>query len=300
MRRPSFASLTTLLFLAACSGAPTYNPTTVTYQIDQARLDANPVRTVVIPHVNIGPPSRNYLDKEAPRIDARVAAYLRDHGYKVLPQRQFEQAWNVAARVHGDPLDPTTGRVDQKTFARIMHSVRDDLATNSDLDAFVFTDLVELQTAFSAGLKHVARWDGVTRRPSLQGPGNAVSADFDWGMQVSVASLQVAIYDMELQQLFISRGGMDATEAIDTRSSAGRYVRRRDILENDGHVMEGIRLAFHPFVPYEDWPGNPDPLGGIATDESPERYGFGSPWRTHGHVEQAVRPRAPGSGSGPG
>ena len=51
---------------------------------------------------------------------------------------------------------------------------------------------------------------------------------------------------------------MDATEAIDTRSSAGRYVRRRDILENEDYIMEGIQLALHPFIVYEDWPGNPD------------------------------------------
>ncbi|MDX1733800.1 MAG: hypothetical protein R3228_05505, partial [Halioglobus sp.] len=60
-----------------------------------------------------------------------------------------------------------------------------------------------------------------------------------------------------LHPLFSSRGGMDATEAIDTRSSAGRYIRRRNILENDNHVREGIQLALHPFIEYADWPGNP-------------------------------------------
>lgn len=244
--------------LAACSGSPTYNPTTFPYQMDQERLSGQDIATVVIPHVNLGNKSRNYLEDEAPRIDAKVARYLKEHGYKVIPQRTFEQSWNTAVRVYGDPLDPTTGRVDRTTFAQIMHSVRDELAATTDLDAFVFTDILELQTPFSGGLKHLARWDGVTRRPSLQGPGNAVSADFDWNMQAAVASLQVSIFDMELQPLFSSRGGMDATEAIDVRSTAGRYVRRRSILENDNFVMEGIQLAFHPWIPYEDWPGNPD------------------------------------------
>lgn len=244
--------------LAACSGNPTYNPTTFSYNMDKEGLSGQDIETVVIPHVNLGNKSRNYLEKEAPRIDARVASYLKEHGYKVLPQRTFEQSWNTAVRVYGDPLDPTTGRVDRTTFAQIMHSVRDELAETTDLDAFVFTDIIELETSFSGGLKHLARWDGVTRRPALQGPGNSVSADFDWNMQAAVASLHVAIFDMELQPLFSSRGGMDATEAIDVRSSTGRYVRRRTILENDNYVMEGIQLAFHPWIPYEDWPGNPD------------------------------------------
>ena len=50
---------------------------------------------------------------------------------------------------------------------------------------------------------------------------------------------------------------MDATEAIDSRSSTGRFIRRRNILENKENVMEGIQLAFHPFIPMENWPGKP-------------------------------------------
>ena len=153
-------------------------------------------------------------------------------------------------------MDPTSGKVNMKTFAQIMQSVRDQMVKSSDLDAFIFTDLVELEVSFSGGLKHLARWDGVSRKPSLQGPGSGVSADFDWNMQAAVASIQISIYDINLQRLFAGRGGMDATEAIDTRSSKGRYVRRRSILENEDNVMEGIRLAFHPFIDMEDWPGN--------------------------------------------
>lgn len=252
-----FGSLAMLLLLAACSGTPTYNPTTFPAQVEQELLDAAKIKTVVIAHVNLGAPSRNYLDKHAPRIDAAVSAYLKENGFKVLPQRKFEQHWNTAVRAYGNPVDPTSGRVNMKTFAQIMHEVRDNMRKSGKLDAFIFTDLLEFQVPFSGGLKHLARWDGVTRKPSLQGPGNSVSGDFDWNMQAAVASLQVSIYDMELRALFSSRGGMDATDAIDTRSSAGRYIRRRNILENDNFVNEGIQLAFHPFIEMEAWPGNP-------------------------------------------
>jgi hypothetical protein len=154
-------------------------------------------------------------------------------------------------------MDPTTGKINMKTFAQIMQSVRDEMVKSSDLDAFIFTDLVEFEVPFSGGLKHLARWDGVARKPSLQGPGSGVSADFDWNMQAAVASLQVSIFDIKLQRVFLGRGGMDATEAIDTRSSSGRYIRRRSILENKENVMEGIQIAFHPFIEFADWPGSP-------------------------------------------
>jgi hypothetical protein len=242
--------------LLACSSTPTYNPTVFPFEIDQARVDQDDIKTVVIAHVNLGLPSRNYLEKEAPRIDAAVSAYLKENGFKVLPQREFEQRWNTAVRAYGDPVDPTSGKVNMKTFSQIMIKVRDEMR-GTGLDAFVFTDLVELQTAFSGGLQHVARWDGVTRKPSLQGPGDGVSADFDWAMLVDVASLQVSIYDMELQRVFASRGGIDATQAIDSRSSKGRYIRRREILENETFIREGIELAFYPFINTENWPGKP-------------------------------------------
>jgi hypothetical protein len=251
-----FASIPLLLLLQACSGTPTYNPTIFPYQINEERLATSPVNTVVIAHVNRFGPSRNYLAKEAPRVDAMVTSYLKDNGFEVLPQREFQQHWNTAVRAFGDPVDPTSGKLNQKTFAQIMHSVRDQMRDRG-VDAFIFTDVIELQTSFSGGLKHLARWDGVTRKPSLQGPGNSVSADFDWNMQAAVASLQVTIYDIELGALFSGRGGMDATEAIDTRSSSGRYIRRRNILENENFIGEGIQLAFHPFIVMEDWPGNP-------------------------------------------
>jgi hypothetical protein len=260
MRRlTSLAHLAALLalcmLLVDCSNTPTYNPTTFPFQLDQARLDAHPIKTVVIAHVNLGVQSRNYLDKEAPRIDAQVASYLKENGFKVLPQRDFEQHWNTAVRAFGNPVDPTSGKLNRKTFALIMTRVRDEMAKSTKLDAFIFTDLVELEVSFSEGLKHVARWDGVTRTPSLQGPGDGVSTEFDWNILAAVVSLQVSIYDMDLEPVFSSRGGIEATDAIDSRSSTGRYVRRRSILENETNVLEGIRLAFHPFIAMEDWPG---------------------------------------------
>lgn len=246
------------LLIAGCAGTPTYNPTTFPFELDEEKLAASNIRTVVIPHVNLGTPSRNYLEREAPRIDGFVSSYLKANGYKVIDQREFKQLWSVGTRAYGDPVDPTSGRVNMKTFAQIMESVRDELVQKHQLDAFVFTDLVELEVPFSGGIKHLARWDGVSRKPPLQGPGSGVTADFDWNTPAAVASLQVSIFNVDLQRVFFSRGGLDATDAIDTRSSSGRFTRRRNMLENEDFVMEGVQLAFHPLIEMKSWPGNPD------------------------------------------
>ncbi|RLA49293.1 MAG: hypothetical protein DRR04_06675 [Gammaproteobacteria bacterium] len=253
-RLAAFTALAVALF--ACSSTATHNPTTFPFKLDEERLAADKISTVVIAHVNLSGVSRNYLEKEAPRIDAHVRSYLKENGFTVLPQREFQQHWNVAVRAYGDPVDPTSGKTNMKAFVRIMQSVRDQMAKNTDLDAFIFTDVVELEVAFNGGLKHLARWDGVTRKPSLQGPGSSVSSDFDWNMLAAVASLKISIYDMELKRLFTGRGGIDATEAIDTRSAESRYIKRRYILENKDNIMEGIGLAFYPFIDMQDWPGD--------------------------------------------
>lgn len=256
---PRLAALGLLVLIAACSSTANYNPTVFPYEIESERLQQQPVRRVVIANVNLGGPSRLYLQELEPRIDKMVEQYLEANGIAVLPQRKFEQQWKTAVRAYGNPYDPTSGKVNEKAFVQALMSVRDALRQSDDIDAIVFTDLLEQEVAFSGGLKHLARWHGVSRKPTLQGPGDGVSADFDWNRSANAASLRVTIYDMELRRLFISLGGLDTTEAIDTRSSSGRFVRRRSILENEAHLEEGIALAFHPFIAMKGYPGAPSP-----------------------------------------
>ena len=80
-----------LLSLAACSSGPSYNPTVFPFELDEERIAQDSIKRVVIPHVNLGVPSRNYLQREEPRIDGYVSTYLKDNGYKVIPQRIFKQ-----------------------------------------------------------------------------------------------------------------------------------------------------------------------------------------------------------------
>ena len=251
---PRIVLFITALFLGACASGPTYNPSTFIAEINEQALAKDKVKTVIIAHVNISGPSRSYLEREEERIDALVSKKLKEAGYKVLPQRLFVQEWNTAVRAFGDPFDPTTGRVNMKTFVLIMNSVKDQLVKSTQVDAFVFTDLIEQQVAFNNGMNHEARWDGVSRKPTLQGPGTTIPGGFDWNQLAAVASLQVVVFDQGLERIFVGRGGMDATDAIDARSGT-RFERRRNILESQKYVQEGIDLALHPWIEMADWPG---------------------------------------------
>ena len=248
------ASLSLLLSGCANTTGGGYNATTNANQLNQAVLDKQPIKKVVIAHINIGAPSRNYIKKSETMVDGRIAAYLRANGYTILPQREFSQRWDNATLIYGDPVDPTTGRVNTKTFIQIVRAVRDDMREKTGVEGFVFTDLIEHDAVVSGGMNHIARFNGVSRKPSLKGPGDGVSADFDWSSPVSAVSLQVSVYNLELEQAFAGLGGIDLTDAIDTRSGNG-WVRRKDVLENEDYIDEGIQLAFHPMIVMDNWPG---------------------------------------------
>jgi hypothetical protein len=183
---------------------------------------------------------------------------LKAKGYKVLPQREFSQRWDNAKLIYGDPVDPTTGRINTKTFIQLISAVRDQMREQTNVDGFVFTDLIEHEVVIGAGMTRVARFHGVTRKPTLRGAGDGVTADFDWAAPIAAISLQVSLYNLELKQVFAGIGGIDLSDAVDTRSGRG-FIRRRDILENEDFIDEGIQLALHPLITMKNWPGqNPE------------------------------------------
>lgn len=256
-----FAAITALtIVLTGCGASPTvgggYNATTPTNLFDQAIFDQLDSKVVVIANVNLGAPSRNYLKKRELTVDARVQEYLEGEGYEVRPQREFSQRWNNAILIYGDPIDPTTGRVNQKSFIQIVQAVREQLQEQTDIGSIIFTDIIEKDVYYEQGLNRVTRFNGVTRKPAVQGAGSGVTADFDWSRAVSAATIRIAWFNMNLERMFAGEGGMEVTDAVDTRSGTA-FVRRRDVLENENHIDEGLAIAFHPIIPMRNWPGNP-------------------------------------------
>ena len=132
--------------LVACGSATVgggYNPTTPTNVFEERLFDQLDSKVVVIASVNLGGPSRNYLEKRESFVDSRAQEYLEDAGYEVRAQREFSQRWNNAVLIYGDPVDPTTGRVNQKSFIQIVQAVRDQLREQTDIGSIVFTDIIE-------------------------------------------------------------------------------------------------------------------------------------------------------------
>lgn len=246
-----------IVLLAACASSGGYNPSVYPFEINRELLQQKPPKRLVIATANVsGEPTRFQLQKAAGRVDEKVKAYLEKHGYQIAPGYIFENAWNQAIRTYGNMYDPTTGRVDPATWRAVMITTAKALQETGAVDAIVFTDLVERDVAHDVGMDHLARWDGVTRKPSMVSAGAAgVPIGFNWGQSIKVASLVITIYSTNMEGLFSSHGGLDTLQAIDTKGEA-TFVRRKNVLDSEGNIEEGIELAFHPFIPMKGYPGN--------------------------------------------
>lgn len=234
-----------------------YNPTTPKNAIDANAIQIADIKRVVIADVNLGSPSRKYLRKRESAVDAIIAEALERNGWEVVSPREFTQRWRNAVSMHGDPVDPTTGRVNSRTFSRIVNTVKDQMMASSNIDALVFTDLLEKDVYFVQGVNRIARWDGVTRKPPTQGGGTGVSVNFNWSVPVAATTIRISVFNRDLERMFVGEGGIALNEAVDTRSGTG-FVRRREVLGNETHIREGVALALHPLFPMKNWPGDPD------------------------------------------
>lgn len=248
------------VLIASCSGLAGYNPSVFEYQFDQAAVDQAKIKKVVLANVNLGVPTRAYLRGGELRVKSMVSDYLSSNGFELAPDYLFENAWKQAIRNYGNPYDPTTGRIDGTTWQAVLVDMLTSLKKNSDIDAVIFADVIEHDVQHSIGMQHIARWYGVDRKPALEGTGDSVSQTFNWFQPVKAASLAVTVFSVDLQQLFSSRGGLDTLQGVDTRSSSSDpgFVRRKKLLQNEDNIEEGIELAFHPFIPMKNYPGQPE------------------------------------------
>lgn len=245
------------LILGACSSA-SYNPTVFDFFLAKEAIAAKPVKKVVVASVNVsGEPTRSMLRDSVTKIDAMVIDYLQENGFEIAPQHLFNNAWQQALLTYGEFYDPTTGKVDQQGWQRVMATTFQSLQAHKDIDAVVFTDLIAHDVQHSAGMKHYARWYGVTREPATEGASASVPVDFNWTQIIKGASLVITLYSTEGQPLFASRGGLDTLHAIDSRKSQNSFVRRKKILGNSSRIQEGIELAFHPLIKMDRYPAPP-------------------------------------------
>ena len=253
--------------LAACASTSNKNvaSTAFPYTVVDNEVGQEKYPRVLIAHVNFGKPSRKYLRPYESRIDEFVRDYLKDSDFKLVSSAVFEDQWTGAVRRYGSPFNPTTGKINQSSFAKTLSYVFEQLRARDIVDAVIFTDLIEREISYGNSINRVARWDGVSRKLSTQGPGSGVPSDFNWAQSVEAVSLWVNVFDMNLQAIFQSAGGIEVTQALSLKSTP-KFVRRRNLLGNRRSIEEGVALALHPMIEMNSYPGVAREPAGSASE----------------------------------
>lgn len=247
--------LTALLVLSGCSsggggagdGGSGAGATRIASDYDPRLADKTQFGRLVIAHINLGKPSRAYLEEHESKIDDLIAARLRAAGYQLQPTSDFEQAWREGVRKWGEPYNPTTGKLNMQALQYVLAEAVTWLAANTQVQGIVFTNLEEQQVYFSPSGNHMAYFMGVGRKPSTRG-GEGITGDFNWIQGVDAVSINIKVLDLKLQQLFSGAGGIEVTETLDLKGSTPRWMRSKKILDNEDFIEEGLDLALDPWI----------------------------------------------------
>lgn len=246
-----------ILSLSACGGAlKQKNDSAFPYQYNQQLATEKPIKRIILASSSFGRPPLVHLQKGDKRVKRYVKNYLENHGYQILPSYQFDNAWKQSVRTFGHPFDPSTGKIDSVTWQQVMINTAKTLRQQSNADAIVFADVIEHEAQHNTGIQHLARFNGVSRKPVLKRSGSdGVPIDFDWNQRVRAVSLSVRVFTMNLENILFNNAGIDMTQYIDTKRSTPAFARRKDILKNESYIEGAIEIAFHPLIPMKYYPG---------------------------------------------
>lgn len=242
-----------LVGLLGCSSNLSKN-TLYPYIDNRVNADQVELSQVMIASVNLGVPSRHYLGKHADNIDRLVENYLKKHGIRVAGNKPFEQQWNNAEARYGALYNTITGELTSNHPKALEDTLTALFNNNPNLDAIIFTDLIETRLQYQQAAQRYAEWHGVQRRLKVEGVGEGIPTTFDWSYPVEGISIAIAIYNREHQLLFHSIGGIQVAQAIVLGNTTAEFRRRRDLLTNEKEILEGIQLAFHPFIKMKKYP----------------------------------------------
>jgi hypothetical protein len=208
---------------------------------------------------NFGVPSRNYLSKHESYTDDFVKKYLIEHGIKVTANKPLDVMWKKAKIDYGNIYNPSTGEMTTAYMPMLKTTLTKLFENQPQLDAIVFTNLIESRVQYKNGSTRVAEWNGVRRKVKVEGINDSITDDFNWAQIVDGISIEIYIFNREQQLIHHSAGGIQIAQALKMSSKSGQFIRRNDLLNKDAEINEGIELALHPLIPMKKYPGNIKP-----------------------------------------
>lgn len=248
-----FCIISLFLFgIVACSSNH-YNPTVYSYEFNPD-LAKKLNKQVMISPINYDKPSRHYLTEHEEPVDDTVKKYLKNSGYTVIPNKSFKSLWKKSEIEFGSPYNPSTGEMTSGFKPALQSTLQTLFKQNPQLDAVIFTDLIEVPVQYSNASKKIAQWNGVHRKVKVEGVGEDLTDEFNWSHAVDGISIVIHVVNRDQQLVQHSIGGMQIAQSIKLNNKNAKFSRRNDLLAHENEILEGVQLALHPWIIMKDYP----------------------------------------------
>jgi len=212
------------------------------------------------------PPLAGALPDAATRIEAAIAAVLRDTGFEVVDSAEYMKAYDTFNRSVGGVYNPITGAPRQDAVSSVVTNALREYFDQQHLDCVAWPGI------YSVKINAVGRtvlWDGVSERVNGQPPPGGLSdfvfANGAMNGTLPALSLQLQLLDRASKVLFGRRGGIQLAAYHDPSHGSGTatflIVPRAQLLQDDKRIERALRYLMEPlrFSPEEIAAGAKDP-----------------------------------------
>jgi len=176
-----------------------------------------------------------------------IFSYLSNNNFEVLPKKPFVDSWVKSSDEVGGIFEPHTGLFSRKRFEKCLNLTINDLSKIYDFNYIVFPELIVENVKLNSDSTG-AMWDGVKRK--LPGSG---FHKLEW-KKAPASSIVITVFNNDGDLHFLSKGGLEFMVKSTRKGHVFHFEKRNDLFKNSDNLTEGIKIAFHPFVFWEQYP----------------------------------------------
>lgn len=249
-----FSTIAILLAAIVACSSNNYNPTTFAYEYHAERMKERP-KAVMISPINYGNPSRHYLARHESTIDHTTRDFLKKQDIRTLSNKSFLSFWKKSEIEYGNTFNPSTGEKTATFRLALEQTLNNVFSQHPELDAVIFTDIIEVPVPNTTSLKKSLEWHGIQRKIKVEGIDDWATDDLKMSQTLDGISIEIHIFNRDLQLVHHSIGGIQIAQSLKVTNKKARFARRNDLLAAEDDINDGLVLAFHPWISMKNYPG---------------------------------------------
>jgi hypothetical protein len=236
-----------ILIFASCSPYQKY------FKFDFEPQKAERIKSIVVTPIDMIQARPQGTDAATiKRFEMKIKEYLVSHEYIVESNDTLARNWKIESDKMDGFFDPSTGRLDA---AKINICLIKAIAKTKEEQVFngvLYIQLVERPAKLMGDRVY---WDGCSRK-LLDANGDVITAT-EWRGEMKGLSLQAQLFDGNHYMVFQNIGAIEFPFELDEDQNGKQFVWKKTLQFKDDEIKEGISIALHPLIPYDNYPRKP-------------------------------------------